>query len=546
MSLTAKPALWRYMLHARGTGSGDRTSGACHMSARNTTLRQHAGREHDVIVVGGGTAGARLVHRLLSSTDARILVLEAGPRFPAWALGVPLASYRLSRPWSWPYMSVPQPALGGRAIRYPMGRVLGGSSSVNAMIAARGPASDYDAWATDGCDGWRWEDLQPYWQHATDRSRVGAVSIERPSFTAPFTDALIDAFEAHGLHRVDELTGERSGTCGRFALFQDRRRRYSTAHSLHASERSPRVTVAPGVQALRIAFDSDRAVGVECGDPRSSVTLRARCGVVLSAGVFGTPGILMRSGVGPDARLRDAGIECRVSLAGVGENLQDHIGVPVVWGSSAPSPGRKSRWIAAAIRYALTRTGVMASNGCEAGAFIGDAGRSPELELTAHFQSRLHPNAVEVAAIVMHPESRGSVTIDPRDPHGPPIIDPRFLSAQRDLQRLEEGISRIRDILSMGSLRAFGLTNEIMPGRDDSTAHIRRLASTHYHPVGTCRMGTDALSVVSPSLAVHGTRNVWVCDNSIVPRLPAAHSAATAIIIGERGGALIARQLSAS
>ena len=185
----------------------------------------------------------------------------------------------------------------------------------------------------------------------------------------------------------------------------------------------------------------------------------------------------------------------------------------------------------------------MASNGCEGGAFLGSPGMSPDLEIAALFQSRFHPRAVELSAIVMHPESRGRVTIDPRRPGGPPLIDPRFLEASADVRLLREGIERIRDIASSTSLRVFGLTDELMPGSSDVSRYLQRHAATHYHPVGTCRMGTDASSVVGPSLAVHGRDGLWVCDNSVVPRLPAGHSAATAMIIAERGADVIAGQL---
>lgn len=321
--------------------------------------------EFDVVVVGGGTSGALCARRLGESTSASVLVLEAGPPFPRWALSVPLASHRLRRPWSWEYRSVPQATLGGRRIRYPMGKVLGGSSSVNAMIAAHGPAADYDAWAAEGCDGWSWRDLEPAWRRAAERRRGGTVSVEPPSFTSPFTDALIQACREYGLTPVDALTGEQSQTCGLFTLFQRSRMRYSTARALQSAENDDRLVVKSRVTVRRVLFEHDRAVGVECGNSRSTFVVRARIGVVLTAGVFGSPAILMRSGVGPAARVVAAGVELRHDLPGVGENLQDHVGVPVVWGSRAPSPGRKSRWIPAAIEYGLRRTGVMASNGCE-------------------------------------------------------------------------------------------------------------------------------------------------------------------------------------
>lgn len=507
-------------------------------------MRVPAGGRPDLIIVGGGTAGALLARGIAERVQATILVLEAGPRYPRLVLGTPLASYRLSRPWSWELESVPQLELSGRRIRYPMGKVLGGSSSVNAMIAAHGHASDYDAWAADGCDGWDWSATSEAWARATDCGREGSVPVEPPLFTAPFTRALIDACVESGLSRVDALTGERSGTCGTFALFQRHGARYSTAGTLASAASRGSVMVMPRTTVRRVIMDRDVATGVECAGAHEGI-ISAGCGVVLCAGVFGSPSILLRSGIGPSAPLRDARIAQRCNVAGVGQNLHDHVGVPVVWRSFAPSPGRKSRWIPAALRYVFGGAGVMASNGCEGGAFVGATGQSPDIEIAAKFQSHLHSCAVELSAIVMHPASRGTVRVDPSDPFRAPLIDPNFLSARSDLERMREGIERIREIATRPSLRSFGLAEELMPGSATVAAHIRAHASTHFHPVGTCRMGIDDMAVVSPRLAVRGVRNLWVCDNSIIPSIPAGHSAATAIIIGERGAELIAAQVAA-
>jgi choline dehydrogenase-like flavoprotein len=507
-------------------------------------MRAPAGDTFDLIIVGGGTAGALLARGIAERVQATILVLEAGPRYPPLALGTPLASYRLSRPWSWDFKSVPQPELAHRRIRYPMGRVLGGSSAVNAMIAAHGHASDYDAWAAAGCEGWGWSEVRGAWARATERGREGSVPVEPPSFTAPFTCAMVDACVESGLSRVDALTGERSGTCGTFALFQRNGARYSTAGVLSGARARGSLTVMPGATVMRLIMEREVATGVECAGTHRGI-ISARHGVVLCAGVFGSPSILLRSGIGPAARLREAGVRQHCELPGVGENLHDHVGVPVVWGSRAPSPGRKTQWIPAALRYAIGRSGVMSSNGCEGGAFLGAPGSSPDIEIAAKFQSHLRARAVEMSAIVMHPASRGSMTIDPADPMGAPLIDPQFLSARSDLARMREGLERIREIAARPSLRSFGLAEELMPGSANVTAHIRAHASTHFHPVGTCRMGIDDMAVVSPRLAVRGVRNLWVCDNSIIPSIPAGHSAATAIIIGERGTGLIAAQVAA-
>ncbi len=500
-------------------------------------------REVDLIIVGGGTAGALLARCLATSTAAEILVLEAGPSFPKWSLSVPLASYRLRRPWCWNYWSEPQEELAGRRILYPMGRVLGGSSAVNAMIAAPGPASDYDSWLEGEDHEWKGALLQHYWRRLTQEQPAPWVSLAEPAYTSTFTAALIEACGEYGLEQSSCLVGDRSQVCGTFALFQKHRRRYSTAEAVLGVGDSRSLAVAVRAGVRHILLDRNRAVGVQCSaDPSSAIY--ARMGVVLCAGVFGSPSILMRSGIGPEDGLSEAGIPVHHHLPGVGQNLQDHIGVPVVWCSSAPSPGRPSRWLSAALSYGLRRDGVMVSNGCEGGAFLGENPASPDLEIAALFQSALRPNAVEISAIVMHPHSRGSVTLDPRRPFGRPLIHPRFLSDSRDVRRLLNGVEHIRAIASQKSLRAFGLTQELMPGGVDLSKHIQCYATTHYHPVGTCRLGYDDLAVVTPGLQVQGIRNLWVCDNSVIPRLVAGHSAATAMIIAARGADLIAARLA--
>ncbi len=498
----------------------------------------------DVIVVGAGTAGCLLARRLVERTAARVLLIEAGPPYPAWALGAPLAGLRLRPAWSWALPSVPQPALGGRRVEYPMGRVVGGTSSVNAMIAAAGPPADYDAWAAD-CPGWGWADLAGALAGRPGEPVPTALPVAPPRHESAFSTAFLAACEQDGLRRVEPLDGSESGTCGRFALFQRSGMRVSAAEFAARSGRADRLVVRPRTEVRRVLIEDGRAVGVELGGRRATGQIRARLGVVLCAGALQSPRLLLGSGVGPARDLEAAGIPVVADLLGVGANLQDHYGAPVVVASRRPAPGRPSRWVPAAVRYAVRRDGVMASNCCEVGGFLGEPGGSPEVEIFALFQTRRAPGAVEVAALLLHPESRGTVALDPADPRGPPRIDPGFLTGAADRDRLRTAVAQIRGLIDRPALRAFGLGRELMPGDQDLDAFLRDRVDTFYHPAGTCRMGSDPAAVVDPGLRVREVAGLWVADNAILPTIPAGHTALTALLVGARAAERIGAQVDA-
>ena len=497
----------------------------------------------EIIVVGAGTAGCVLARRLVEKTGKRVLLIEAGPRYPAWALHAPLAGLRLRTAWSWRLQSVPQQQLDGRRIVFPMGRVVGGTSSVNAMVAAAGPAADHDAWAVPG---WSWADLRSCLERAASLHGSSMLPVQMPVYESAFSKAFLRACEEEGVRRVGVLSDCRSETCGLFPVFQDRGVRSSAARYLRDLEPRGLLSVLPRTEVRRVLFSGQRAVGVEFGERRAAGRVFATDGVVLCAGALLSPVILQRSGVGPAGMLHAAGIPVEVDLPGVGLNLQDHVGVPVLVESAVPPPGRPSRWLPAAVQFALFRSGVMASNCCEAGCFFGPASASPELEVFTHFQTNRHPRAVEFAVVLMHPQSRGTVAMAPEDPWGPPRIDPCYLTSPADQDALLEGVGRVRSIARQPALREFGLGAEILPGSSDPEAFLRAHASTYHHPVGTCRMGSDSLAVVDPRLRVCGVDNLWVADNSVVPTLIAGHTAATALMIGERAGDLVADDLARS
>ncbi len=520
------------------------TRGAAPTCPRRIPGPMSSSLETDLVIVGAGTAGCLLARRLIEQTSARVILLEAGPRYPGWALGAPLAGLRLRTNWSWRHQTVPQAALDHRQIPIPMGRVVGGTSSVNAMVAALGPPTDFDEWVRLGCEGWSADELAASLQ-STGRSLFQPVLPVSPArFESPFSTAFLQACETLGLRHVEPFTGDRAQTCGLFPLFQQHGTRCTAAQQLVGLEQHPRFRLLTGQTVRRVLVERQQAVGVEIQSGRQQTVVRAQAGVILSAGALQTPALLQLSGVGPAALLRHSGIAVELDLPGVGQGLQDHVGAPVVIQSRAASPGRPSRWLQAAVQWLLGRSGVMTSNCCEAGCFLGPGTGLPFGEIFTHFQTRRHSQAVELMCALVRPASRGSVTIDPADPWGPPRIDPGYLTDPADWAPLRELVMTAREIAAQPALREFGLGAELLPGDQPLDEFLRRHASTCHHPVGSCRMGTDALAVVNPRLEVHGLRRLWLADNSIAPVIPRGHTAATALVIAEQGARLIARQLN--
>jgi choline dehydrogenase len=490
--------------------------------------------DFDIVVVGAGTAGCTVAAYLARHTSLSIGLLEAGGGYPRWALHAPLAGLRLRPRWSWRHETVPMAGLANRPVVFPMGRVVGGTSAVNAMIAAAGHPRDYDFLDNGSTDANRERCLE-------DLEALG-MRIQAPRYRSSFTRAFLDACCERGLRLEESLDGSASQACGMFPLFQDRGCRWSAAHLLRERRCRERIRVVRRAAVRAVTLHGARAVGVELEGATRRGTIRTRVGVVLAAGVLQTPCVLQRSGIGPRHLLESAGIGLVADLPGVGSNLQDHVGVPWVVPSRVATPGRPSRWLPAAIRYAIFRDGVMASNCCEAGCFLGEPGSRPSIEVFTHFQTAKHANAVEFSTVLLHPASRGDVGIDPAHPRGPLRIDPNYFSSADDLLRLAAGLRRTIEIANSDALLRYGLAPS---ARDVDEDWIRRHATTYYHPAGTCRLGDDPLGVVSRDLRVHGIDGLWVADNSVVPEVPGGHTALTAMLIGAQAGRSIAARSDA-
>ncbi|MGE0450965.1 MAG: GMC family oxidoreductase [Vicinamibacterales bacterium] len=507
----------------------------------------------DYIIVGGGTAGCLIAARLAEDADTRVLLLEAGPRYPVVPLGVPLVGLRFKEHYAWNYMSQPQPGLLMRSVPFPFGRVLGGSSSVNAMMYVRGDAQCYDRWAALGNPGWAFADLLPYFRRAEHQERGpsahhgtgGPIPVSDPVHVAPFSRAFVDACREIGLPTTDDFNGPRPDGAGLFQLMQSSGHRATTA-SLVAGRRG-RVAVATGASVERIVFENARAVAVEytSRDGRRHVARTSR-EVIVSAGAFNSPKLLMLSGVGSAGRLRTLGIPVVVDLPGVGANLQDHVRIPVLYRSGQRSPASPRHWLRAVLEYGARRRGVLASNCCEAGARIrsrADA-NCVDLQIVTHFQSAAGRDAVDLEVCLFQTASRGTVTIASRDPAAPPSIDPQYLAADADMRLAIDGVRLARRLAAASALRRFPLTDELAPGPRAATArelehYIRSAATTSFHPAGSCRMGNDAGAVVNAQLQVRGVERLRVIDASVMPELPNGHTAAPTLMIAERGADLL-------
>lgn len=496
-------------------------------------------REWDYVIAGGGTAGCVLTQRLSERAGVRILLLEAGGKYPV-ALRVPLAGMRRAVEFSWKYFTRQQAGLAGRRLSFPFGKVLGGSSSVNAMMFYRGTAGAYNRWAELGCPGWNFEAMRPYFERV---ERV--LEVSRPRHVAPFSRAFVEACVETGMAPVDDFHEVEEGA-GLFRVMQRRGRRVSAA-TAYLGEARGRVEVVTGALVRRIVVEGSRAVGVEYEDSGGAMQqARAEREILLCAGALNSPKLLMLSGIGGADALRALGLRVHQHLPGVGRNLQDHVRVPVLFESARRSPGDMLYWMPAAVHYALAGRGVLASNCCEAGAVTRSTPEAllPDLQFVTHFQSHLYPGVVDLQFCLSRTASRGSVTLASADPMASPVIDPNYFADRADVQVALAGVRLARRIATAPALRRFGLGAEVMPGADLSSdleleSYSRAMAETCYHPAGTCKMGTDEMAVVDPEFRVRGVEGLRVVDASVFPELPNGNTCAPVYMVAERAADLI-------
>lgn len=467
------------------------------------------------------------------------------------------------------YETVPQPGLNGRCGYQPRGKGLGGSSAINAMAYIRGNPWDYDQWAVQGCPGWAWADVLPWFKRSEGNRRGadafhgadGPLTVSDLSHPHDGAGDFIAAAESIQIPHNLDFNGARQDGVGWYQVTQRDGERWSSARAyLEGAKDRANLNVLTDASAERILFEDGRAVGVAYTRGKRTHTIRARRGVVLAAGVFGTPQLLMLSGIGPAEHLREHGLPVLIERAAVGANLQDHIDYVAAFETRGSYFMGKTlrhavKSVRSLIRWLRRRDGPLTTNYAEAGGFLTVMPAAPIPDVQLHFvpapledhgRSDVKSAGYSCHVCVLRPESRGTVRLASRDPRAAPLIDPAFLSDDRDLAVMKAGVRAMYRILEQQPLtRHGGRDRHPIDLNDDAALEqlIRNRADTVYHPVGTARMGSDAEAVCNPQLRVRGVEGLWVADASIMPTLISGNTNAPAIMIGERCAEFVAKEL---
>ncbi|WP_206366474.1 GMC family oxidoreductase [Sphingomonas gei] len=524
--------------------------------------------EADIVVIGCGSGGSAVAGRLSEGGKYSVAVLEAGGRNTGLRTIMPGMMPFQTDKTNWGFETVPQPGLNGRRGYQPRGKGLGGSSAINAMLYIRGNPGDYDEWRDVGCTGWGWDDVLPWFRRSEHNVRGadgfhgddGPLWVSEQDSAHPGSRAFIEAASRLQIPVNRDFNGAHQDGVGLYQVTQKNGERWTASRAYLPAGRRDNLDIVCDALVERILFEDGRATGVAYRQGGQSCQIRARRALVLAAGAFQTPQLLMLSGIGPAAHLAQLGLPVQLDRPAVGADLQDHIDYTAAFETEGSfflgrSPMGTLKSLGALVQWLFTRGGGMTSPYAEAGGFLRTAfaGDRPDIQLhflTAivedHGRTKVKGHGYSCHACVLRPESRGSVRLQSADAAASPLIDPAFLSDPRDMAVLKAGVRAMYRILDTPPLADHkGRDRYPVDLADDIAleALIRARADTVYHPVGTARMGSDDEAVVDPRLRVRGVDGLYIADASVMPRLIGGNTNAPSIMIGERCAAFIAEDL---